>query len=150
MDEIIFSKWENWSDINENKNYQGPAFYAVRLLIDGVVVPIPRFLGVDSEGLLTIGMTTNLEKRRRQFMQGIKMGKGHSAGNLLYKLMGLNSLFKNTRSNASFEISFTKVPNKQVALEYESKSTNEYFERFGEVPPLASVLPDRYSYRKNG
>jgi len=138
-----------WTPIDESTNHRGPALYAVRLLSRGIVVPIPRFLSVDTEGLLTIGMTTNLENRRRQFIRGTTKGSGHSAGNLLNRLAKLTS-FKRLVPELSFELAFRVADDKQNALALESESTNKYFECFGEAPPLTSVIPDRYAHLEQG
>jgi hypothetical protein len=140
--------WQ-WKALLEPAACRGAAVYAVRLLDRGAVVPIPRFLGVDAEGLLTIGMTTDLERRRCQFIRGYTKGRGHSAGNLLFFLNSVE-VFQRSFCDASYEISFYAVTDEQEARRLESQVTKEYLARFGEGPPLTSVIPDRYAHLQGG
>ena len=129
----------NWSAITDGTSYSGVAVYAVRLLQHGRVVRICRFLGIDSEGILTIGMTTNLDRRRRGFISGSKRGHGHSAGNLLYPLLRNRPSRRKLRSPA-FQLAFKAMPNREAARKREITLTHQYWKRFGEVPPLTSAL----------
>ena len=137
-------KW-GWQELSKPTGQKGPAIYAVRLVNCEAVVSIRRFLGVDREGLLTIGMTTNLERRRRQFIRGSSKGRGHSAANLLYFLSKFGAL-KRCFREPRYELSFRRVTDERQARRWEAKMTKEYLGRFGEGPPLTSVIPDRYAH----
>lgn len=139
----------NWKALEQPTRYGGAAVYAVRLLNRGAVVSIPRLLGEDTEGLLTIGMTKNFERRRCQFIRGCTKGRGHSAGNLVFVLGALEA-FRSAFPARTYEISFLAVPDEKEARRLETRVTKEYLARFGEGPPLTSVIPDRYAHLLRG
>lgn len=138
-----------WQALSKPTGHRGPAVYAVRVINREAVVPIPRFLGVDREGLLTIGMTRNLERRRRQFIRGSNKGRGHSAANLLCFLSKFGALKRCFRV-PSYELSFRRTSDERQARLWEAEMTREYLVRFGEGPPLTSVIPDRYAHLRGG
>jgi hypothetical protein len=138
-----------WKPLTESTECRSAAAYAVRLLNRRVVVSIPRFLGVDVEGILTIGMTTNFERRRRGFIRGSTKGRGHSSANLLF-FLATNKAYGVSFAEPSCEICFCPVASKQAALGIECQITREYLARFGEAPPLTSVIPDRYAHLQKG
>ncbi len=122
----------------------GPAVYKIRLVIDGAVVHIPRFLCEDRSGILQIGVTDNLESRRRRFMRGLNVGKGHSEANLLHMLERRSSLLR-TFPKARYEIAFRLMHEREQAAAEEEALIKAYLYRFGEVPPLNSAVPNRYT-----
>jgi hypothetical protein len=128
-----------WHSIEEPTEYSEAAVYAVRLVERGRVKRIPRFLAVDPEGILTIGKASNLESRRRRFISGYKRGRGHSASNLLFRLAEFHRRFP----SAKFEFTFNVMGNAKLARTEETKLTWKYWQRFGEAPPLTSVLAGR-------
>ena len=138
-----------WHPLSEPAGYDGPAIYAIRLLNNGVVATIPRFLAPDNEGLLTIGMTSNLDRRRNQFMRGRKKGRGHSASNLLF-LLDTKRKFASQFNTPEFEILFHAVEDKETAAHREAEMIRKYLFRFGEVPPLSSAVPNRYAHLSRG
>jgi hypothetical protein len=107
-------------------------------------VRIRRFLGIDAEGILTIGMTTHLDQRRRQFISGHSNGHGHSAANLLFPLRK-ERRHKHFLQPATFQIAFEPVSNREEARAREAMLTCEYWKRYGEAPPLTSAMGDRYA-----
>ena len=137
-----------WSAITDGTGHSGAAIYAVRLLNQGRVVRIRRFLGIDSEGILTIGMTKNLEQRRRQFISGYTRGRGHSAANLLFPF--LRSRFRSKFQSSAFQLAFQPIRSLAAARERETSLTHQYWKRFGEAPPLTSALAARYAHFKDG
>lgn len=136
----------NWLSITEQTTYWGPATYAVRMLKRGRVVRIRRFLGVDAEGILTIGMTTQLEQRRRQFVAGYSRGRGHSAANLLFPLMRRRA-FHARFELVTFEFAFHPVSSARAARLFESDLTRQYWSTYGEAPPLTSAFAARQEVR---
>lgn len=140
-------EWQ-WRALSESTSHQTNAAYAVRLLDKRGVVSIPRFLGNDSEGLLTIGMSTNLERRRRGFIRGLTKGRGHSSANILFFLR--TEAHQSVIEGARYEISFCPAATRDDALQMESRLTRSYLARFGEAPPLTSVIPNRYEHLHKG
>ena len=132
--------------IKKPAHHSGPAVYLVRIRIDGVTQALPRFLGEDKYGRLTIGMTGNMENRRRQFMRGLASGRGHSEANLLHQLLGLRP-FRSRLPGCVYEYRFTRTRTRGAAGHLEETLLKDYLRRFGEVPPLNSVIPNRYSDR---
>jgi hypothetical protein len=76
-------EWTNWQSIKQVLSYRGPAQYELRVVNqESQPFPIPRMLGTDNNGVLVIGQTKNMEKRRRQVITGIEECYGHSECNL--------------------------------------------------------------------
>ena len=120
--------------------------YLVRICIDGVTQPLQRFLGEDRRGLLTIGMTGNMENRRRQFVRGLKSGRGHSEANLLHQLLDPRR-FRSRLPSCVYEYRFIRTRTRNSAGGLEELLLKRYLRRFGEVPPLNSAIPNRYRDR---
>jgi hypothetical protein len=136
------AKWK-FRSIDRSTDYFGPAVYKVRLLTGAEVVKLPRFLGHDRSGILQIGVSGSFEKRRRQFVRGLAIGRGHSEGNLLHILQHRSRLLE-TFHECSYEIAFVEMAGRDEALVEEETLIKRYFTRFGEVPPLNTQLPNRY------
>jgi len=137
--------WTNWQRIDEESNHDGPAIYEVRIITgEGTPVPIPRFLSCDNDGLLLIGQTgRGMEARRAQFVCGVENCYGHSEGNLLHQLIRyspLNERFQDYR----LEFRYYPAMDQTAAKLAEEQSIKRYICKFGEVPPLNSVIPNRY------
>jgi hypothetical protein len=134
--------WSAWKLLDLYAQYTGPAVYNIRLCRQTVPAAIPRFLGTDPSGLLCIGKTTNMEKRRLQFLRGIEKGRGHSEANLLYILRQYSTLEIDYR-DYGYEYRFVPVEAGQ-ARALEETEIKTYVRTFGEAPPLNSAIPDRY------
>ncbi|MBA4383442.1 MAG: hypothetical protein C0410_01775 [Anaerolinea sp.] len=135
-------EWLTWIKINESSNYSKCAIYRIRICSKGKPEIIQRFLGKDGDGLLCIGKTTDMERRRKQFVRGLTGVFGHSEANLLHILETVSPLgvmFK----EREYEYSYARIAkgDEDKAEEAEIKA---YVKRFGEVPPLNSAIPDRY------
>jgi hypothetical protein len=133
---------DEWLPLNKQV-YARAGVYAVRLVSKGGRPrPIRRFLDRDGEGILCIGQSSNLEKRRTQFINGVLKRVGHSEGNLL----SIISEHAHRRSELEGGISTLHwciqycPPRKTL----EEKLIKNYVRRFGEAPPLNSVIPNRY------
>lgn len=75
--------WTNWTPISERPQDQNPAVYQLRLLIDAVPRPIPRFLGVDGDSILAIGESVCMGGRFGNLTGSMGCGqRNHSEGNL--------------------------------------------------------------------
>jgi hypothetical protein len=134
--------WSNWYKIDKESEYSDFAVYRIRICNKGKPEIIQRFLGKDVDGLLCIGKTTDMEKRRKQFVRGLTDGSGHSEGNLLHILETVSPLGVIYKERV-YEYSYAMVAegDEDRAEEEEIKA---YVKRFGEVPPLNSAIPDRY------
>jgi len=113
---------------------------------EGAHVAIDRFLDEDKKGVLCIGMTTNMERRRKQFISGESEGYCHSEGNLLF-LLKKYSRFKKKHSMPKYKYRFQNVSSEGDAKRKERELIKDYVKQYGEVPPLNSVIPDRYHKR---
>lgn len=136
--------WSSWKNIDESSGHYSHAVYEVRLVnTQGTSVAINRFLDKDEEGLLSIGMTTNMERRRKQFISGEDRCQGHSEGNLLFFLKEY-SRFKTKHIMPKYQYRFQKVNSEDEAKRKERKLIKDYVKQYGEVPPLNSAIPGRY------
>ena len=136
-------KWTSWQKFGTPAGTNGPGVYKIRLLARGKPQTIPRFLGQDPSGLLSIGVSGNLERRLRDFLRGLDKGRGHSEANLL-NLLRTHASLERKVGPYSFQYSY-KSYNHKKALALESMLIKQYVKRFGEVPPLNSAIPDRYN-----
>ena len=140
---MCWTKWKN-IDVESEHNghpYNDCAIYKVRMRVGNKTETIPRFFEADKKGLLYIGKTTNLERRRRQFISGWERGYGHAGANLLYWLDN-NTNIRRRFKNYICEYSFKRIKRNQLKR-LESQEIREYVKRYGEVPPLNSIFPGR-------
>ena len=133
-------QWTHWRELKTPSERRGSATYKIRLTAEGQAVHIPRFLGPDEDGLLCIGETSNMEKRRRNFARAVKRGRGHSSGNLLCQLE-LAGLLAPRWPGRIFEYSFAVAESKGDAIRLQDDLIEVYMRRFGEAPPLNSSIP---------
>lgn len=133
------SAWGEWKKIEEKTEHTKPTVYKVRLVRKGNPVLINRFLGKDEGGILFIGSTENMERRRDQFERGLERIHGHSGANLLHLL----------RENAGFKLEidrleyrFKRMSKKRIKVG-EEMLIKEYVRKYGEVPPLNSAIPNK-------
>ncbi len=134
--------WSAWRRITQEANCNGPAIYRIRLCDDsGNPISIQRFFGSDDDGLLCIGKTTNMERRRKNFKRGLEKGVGHSEANFLHILEKHTSLLAKYRTR-QYEYSYCRVRESELDA-LEEKSIKKYVKEFGEPPPLNSNIPSR-------
>ena len=138
-------QWSAWQTIQKPLTYTGPALYELRITNKlGTPFSINRFLSIDNEGVLTIGQTKCMERRRTQFITGIHQCYGHSECNLLYFLIK-HSLFDKIFHDFILQFRYKQLPTEHDAKTEEKSAIKEYICKFGEVPPLNSAIPDRYN-----
>lgn len=84
-----------------------------------------------------------MERRRRQFVAAMNVGRGHSEMNLLWRLQK-QSMLKHRFPSARYEYCFQNVASVEEAKAVERHLIKSYVLFFGEVPPLNSAIPGRY------
>lgn len=136
-------KWTRWRGVREAAGYNKAAVYRIRIKLRRKPVRVRRFLGADASGILSVGMTGNMDSRRRQFIRGLTRGVGHSEGNLLRLLVRHCGL---RRKIGTFVLEYQYAPtrSRRAAGRAETTLLKRYVKRLGEVPPLNSVIPSRY------
>lgn len=124
-----------------------PGVYVIRIVnpSDRSAWRISRLLDADPAGVLSIGQSSNLEKRRRNFISGVTKCYGHSEGNLLHLVARHANDAERFGDDvlAAIEWMFEYVEGDD-AEPHEERLLKQYVRRFGEPPPLNSVIPDRY------
>jgi len=131
-------------DIEKDAGHKGCGVYKIRLVNSkGSSIQIPRFLDKDSNGILQIGRSVNVERRTRGFRGAIE-GKryAHAEGQRLY-LVKKYTNFMERYNNCKIQYSFERLPNESEAKKDEERLLKCYFRRYGEVPPLNNNLPDK-------
>ncbi len=137
------TKWTKWADISQRTD-NDCTVYKIRFIAEsGKPIIIKRFFAEDREGILSIGKTTNMERRRTEFLRGYeRFITGHVAGRLLYFLKQ-QQFFKDHFSNCQCQYCFKSCAFSEEAVRIEKKLIIEYVCKYGEVPPLNSVIPGR-------
>jgi len=132
-----------WRFVDEQVEYDSHAAYEVRLVNRlGKAIPINRFLGTDEKGILSIGMTTGMEKRRRKLFSGLRGNNVHSEAHLLFLLTEYSRLQTRHRER-QYQLRFLPLGSRAQAKKTESRLIKDYVKRYGEVPPLNSAIPNR-------
>lgn len=108
---------------------------------------IPRFFDKDPNGILSLGKAGDMERRRKQFVDGWKKQRAHSEGILLsilekYAVHRIDAKYP----NSDFFYSYLGLETEQRAIQEERWLIKKYVMHFGEVPPLNSAIPKRYDY----
>jgi len=131
-------------NLYESTSWNGPGVYRIRLVRDGKPVPIRRFNGTDYEGILVIGCSSNIERRRKQFIRASSGKKDHSEGIQWYLVTNF-SRFRNiySRGRYSLQFDFIKTKSKEEAERIEEEEIWTYFEKHSETPPLNAAIPGR-------
>lgn len=136
--------WNRWKIIGKTCSYDGPAVYELRIVgIDHNPITVKRWLLEDRNGIISIGETSNMKGRLNQFVNALNRGTGHSEANLLYLLIKY-SRFSSTLLEYNIEYRYKGVSSKKEAKRQEELRIKDYVKAFGEVPPLNSVIPNRF------
>lgn len=128
----------NWSNLKNTKDLpdcEEKGVYRIRRVDNnGDAISIQRFLGEDEEGIIAIGQTKNIKNRLRGFYKVVieKKKYSHSEGLTVHLLRGI-AKFKEEIESSNFQYAFRKVENPK---EEEKKLLKDYFEKYGEIPPL--------------
>lgn len=139
-------EWSPWQSIEAGNSTSGPAVYKIRLASNGEPVAIPRFLRIDSVGTLSIGVSRNMDKRRKNFLRSLARGRGHSEANLL-RLLQMHSHLNRLYPDGEIQFTYAKRAKREDAAKAEEVLLKEYVVRFGELPPLNSAIPNRYNWQ---
>ena len=141
--------WKDISEVQEEDNV--PGVYAIRLVYRGTNIPvvIQRFKKQDSSGILMIGHASKINDRIKDFRKAYKNGNAsHSEGLTLFlvkKFFCNQQFFYDQQFDDiySLQYCFIKIGTKKEAEQTEEEQLQQYFRKFGEVPPLNANLPGR-------
>jgi len=135
--------WSQWQSIRIPTECSSAAVYQVRGVVEGRAVEIPRFLAVEPHGILVIGCTNDMSRRRKDFVKGLDRCYGHSEGNLLH-LLARHSDLASRHPSIDYEFRHAPQSTKEAAERTEALLVKAYIRRYGEGPPLNAAIPDRY------
>lgn len=125
---------EFWNNIHKRHQDKG-GVYKIIAVSNGERIPINRFLGIDNEGVLYIGKATSYIDRVIKLKTSISpafKGKGHICGRR-YKSN------ENIAEQFPFGKLYIELTQTDNPTELEDKYLKEYFNKFGEAPPLNAV-----------
>ncbi len=132
----------NWkrSNLDEKVDYNESGIYRIRLFRNGEFVEIPRLGGFDEKGMLVIGETKRINRRRRKFIRAAQKGEApHSEG----KQYWLMNQFSDLLEEDDLKFEYLELTSKKDAKKKEKEEIRKYFKKYLEVPPLNSNLPNR-------
>lgn len=112
-------------------NQQG-VYIIYALNTDMTPQPISRILGIDNNGILYIGETTNFKKRLELFRRVMSPANASIAHSGALNLKELPALRQRFPANCIY----VKVFPHQNPNAEETRMIEEYRQEFGEVPPL--------------
>lgn len=138
-----------WNNINCESGKNCKAVYKIRL-VNNLKNPksIQRFLGKDKEGILMIGQTNDMENRLQKFKQAFAKGEAHhSEGKLLHIIVATIEHPRLKIGVKDIEYCFESFTNIEAAKKSEEKSLKSYVKKYGEAPPLNSIIPHRDTAR---
>jgi len=139
----------NWSvptriDKQVEPNYHGHGIYRILLYKNNKPISIRRFQGVDDFGILSIGKSVNIEKRRFKFYR-TSIGKrklGHSEARTW---LIINKLSQDLFNSHSLMFTYKKTcPGEEIVEERDD--LRKYFTKFLELPPLNHQFPERMKW----
>lgn len=136
-------QFSGWLGFDIDPEHAGPAVYQFRLVEADAPVRLGRMLGVDQDGILVIGCTTNMLNRCYQSRSGWRKASGSSTMNWLYYIER-HTPFRDHHPTARFEYRFAVAESEAQVVEWEERLLKSYFRRFGELPPLNAIMPNRY------
>lgn len=107
--------------------------YAVRCMKAGRAIPICRALATDKSGILCFGQSAGLAVRLRTFARAAERGQAPHAEGIRYHAADYSH---RGLPYADLQVTWRAFENEAQAKEQEREWFNEYFGRFGELPPL--------------
>jgi hypothetical protein len=125
-------------EVIEEKVYF-PAIY--RIQIKDII--IPRCLNNDSNGILAIGQTTNLNERYDDIITSLEKWNGHSEAILAHYIYTYSDQFwQKYIDKKVISVCYYKSDNLD---QDETREIIRYIKDFGEPPPFNSAIPGRYT-----
>lgn len=133
-----FNDWSKLTIDTINSIKAKPGVYLLAIPLEKgslKTISLGRFLATDPHGLIDIGEAQNVKQRiKTLFACATEEGTtGHMAG---WRLKNLNILDRIGHQAEELLISWYYLKNKNEAYEWEGWLLKEYFELFGELPPL--------------
>lgn len=119
---------ELWKKLSDKKG----GVYKIIAVKEGKIVPQHRFLGIDTDGILYIGKATSYIDRVIGLVKSISpkyKGSTHICGRRYKSNPNIAKLFP-------FDTLHLDIIPSSEPEEIENKLLKEYFDKFGEAPPL--------------
>lgn len=136
--------WDHLGYIDDLKfMYPWPGVYAIRLIdaASGKPIPIGRFLGIDRNGILLIGVSNDLGKRLHDFYHSyLEDARTHSEGRRLHLVSMMSKFEEEIYPESSMQFHVKRIPDEEQAKHEEERLLKSYFKRFGELPPLNATV----------
>lgn len=129
MKEFKLSNESLWIDIERAFGQKGGAYKLVSR-ISGAIKPIPRFLGIDNDGVLYIGKATCYLDRIIDLKKTMSMNSSAHICGRRYK--------NHDKIKVTFPLEhmYIQLIQADIPEEKEKELLNKYVREFGEVPPL--------------
>jgi len=137
------SDWSDWVSIEIAKSRKGPfnclGIYQIRAVTSsGKPIPVSRLVGVDPIGILYIGRSGFSSGRSIANRIGEFVRQQHSGG-ITYatakEVLDKSSAY----SRHSLQVRVKVLSTKKEIESAESRTLQEYFSKYGELPPCNSV-----------
>ena len=143
----MMEDWRGWAHLGCIDDlrfmYRWPGVYCIRLVDAPSETPIPigRFLCTDESGTLLTGVSGSLGQRLHEFYHSyLEDARTHSEGRRLHLVRMLCEYEERIYPNSTMQFRVKHAPDKEKAKDEEERLLKTYFIRFGELPPLNSVL----------
>jgi len=132
------------SEIDAETNCDEAGVYQILLFRNEKPVLIHRLVGIDTEGVLAIGHTYDIENRRKQFRRSSEEAeRGHSEGIQWWLVRNFQ---KQTFEGCQIKFKYVKLDSKNDAKKEEERQIKAYFEKHCEAPPLNGSIPKRIEW----
>lgn len=134
MSELISFEHPNFWVLIKEKQLDKGGVYKIIAARDNKRVPINRFLGIDPDGILYIGMGKKHNRiiNLKKSISPTYKGKGHSCGRKYKQNPNISIQFP-------YEILYIELVSTENHQQLERELLEEYQKKFGEVPPLNSI-----------
>lgn len=133
--ELFLFSDKNLSNVISERHAGKGGVYKIIAVRDGRTIPVNRFLGTDTEGVLYIGKATSFIKRVIDLKKSIApdyKGTAHICGRRYKSNPNIAKFFP-------YEILHVQFIESQDPPKLERQLLSEYANTFGEVPPLNAI-----------
>ena len=128
--------------VEEEKLKQSETCSVYRIRI--INVKLPRLLKSDSDGILAIGKTKDLNKRYGQIKTGLTKWNEHSEAILVHYVYTYSECFwRKYISTKTMAVEYYMPKNSNID-NAEAVEMISYIKEYGEPPPFNSAIPRRY------